>query len=300
MKKSTLARFMDAVLAKGKGATRTRIEHHRVFALFEKFAKAHRFPDVSPQTLTRKQLAQFVDAVRSEVSPRTLQNMLAHFRSALQGAGRGHVADSAEWSNQAFNATSHPADRIGKHRAVTDAELAAAQRQAASLGAAGRELVILSELQRSFGLRAQEAVQCAGSLATWKAALVDARPVLIATGTKGGRARTAVIPELLRDRAMRAVDAALALSQSNHGHLVAADSLRGALSRYGHACRAVGLQGEIGSHSMRYAWAHDRYREYRHEGLAHRDALSRLANDLGHGDGRARYVKMVYLRGYVE
>lgn len=212
MKPSIVAAFMNASLAQGKGATRTRIERHQTFVRFEQFAKAHRFHAVSPQTLTRKQVALFVDAVRPNVSARTLQNMLAHFRVALRGAGRGHVADSPEWSNKAFNATSDAGDRIGKHRAVTDAELAAAQRQAAALGAAGRELLVLSELQRSFGLRAQEAVQCAGSLATWKAALVDARPVLIATGTKGGRARTAVIPESLRDRAMRAVDAALALS----------------------------------------------------------------------------------------
>jgi len=183
---------------------------------------------------------------------------------------------------------------------VSDAELVDAQREAAALGAAGREAIVLSELQRSFGLRAQEAVQCAASLASWKAALNDGRPVLIATGTKGGRARTAVVPESLRDRGIQAVDAALALSESNQGHLVAAESLRGALSRYGHACRAAGLQGEIGSHSLRYAWAHDRFREYLREGLAHRDALSHLSRDLGHGDGRARYVKMVYLRGFAE
>ncbi len=300
MKLSMIAAFLNAALAQGKGSTRTRNERQQVFARFEKFCKAHRFHAVTPQTLTRKQLALFLDEVRPSVSARTLQNMLAHFRVALRGVGRSHVADSVEWSNQAFNATSHGGDRVGKHRAVSDAELAAAQRQAAALGAAGREAIVLSELQRTCGLRAQEAVQCAASLASWKAALEDGRPVLIAAGTKGGRARTAVIPESLRDRAMRAIDAALALSQSNQGHLVAADSLWGALSRYGHACRAVGLQGEIGSHSLRYAWAHDRFREYLREGLAHRVALSRLANDLGHGDGRARYVKMVYLRGFAE
>ena len=239
MKQSTLALFMNASLAQGKGATRTRNERQQTFSRFEEFAKMQRFHDLSPQTLTRKQLATFVDAVRPDVSPRTLQNMLAHFRVALRGAGRGHVADSPEWSNKAFNATSHAGDRIGKHRAVTDAELVAAQRQAAVLSAAGREVMVLTELQRSFGLRAQEAVQCATSLASWKSALADRRPVLIATGTKGGRARTAVIPESLRDRAMRAVDAALSLSQSNHGHLVAADTLKAAMDRYAHACRAV-------------------------------------------------------------
>ena len=60
------------------------------------------------------------------------------------------------------------------------------------------------------------------------------------------------------------------------------------------------LKGEIASHSLRYAWAQDRFREYLREGFERGDALVRLSRDLGHGDGRARYVKMVYLRGIVE
>lgn len=300
MKKSTLALFMDAALMRGKGATRTRIERQQTFARFAEFAKAHRFHDLSPQTLTRKQMAAFIDAVRPHVSPRTLQNMLAHFRVALRGVGRGHVADSPEWSNKAFNAASRAGDRTGKHRALTADELAAAQAKAVTLGAAGREVMVLTELQRSFGLRAQEAVQCAASLASWKVALADARPVLIASGTKGGRARTTVVPDSLRDRALVAVEAALALAQANHGHLVAADGLKAAMDRYAHGCRAVGLKGEIASHALRYAWAHDRFREYLRAGFERRDALARLSQDLGHGDGRARYVKMVYLRGFEE
>lgn len=300
MKKSIRAAFMDAALKQGKGSTRTRIERQQTFVRFEEFSKANRFHQVSPETLTRKQLMQFVDAVRPDVSQRTLQNLLAHFRVALRGVGRGHVADAPEWANKQFNAASHAGDRVGKHRAVSNAELGEAQRQATALGAAGREVVVLTELQRSFGLRAQEAVQCSGSLQGWKAALTDGRPVLIASGTKGGRARTAMIPESLRPRAIAAVDAALALSSANGGRVVAADGLKAAMDRYAHACRAVGLRGEIASHSLRYAWAHDRFREYLGAGYERRDALARLSQDLGHGDGRARYVKMVYLRGIEE
>jgi hypothetical protein len=32
------------------------------------------------------------------------------------------------------------------------------------------------------------------------------------------------------------------------------------------------------------------------EGIALREALARTSLDLGHGDGRGRWVKMVYLR----
>lgn len=96
MKLSMIAVFMNAALAQGKGATRTRIERQQTFSSFEKFCKVHRFHALTPQTLTRKQLAMFLDDVRPSVSARTLQNRLAHFRVALRGVGRGHVADSPE------------------------------------------------------------------------------------------------------------------------------------------------------------------------------------------------------------
>jgi hypothetical protein len=51
---------------------------------------------------------------------------------------------------------------------------------------------------------------------------------------------------------------------------------------------------------LRYAFAQEQYRNYRKAGFSNREALALLSKDLGHGDGRGRYVKSVYLRGMDE
>jgi hypothetical protein len=300
MKKSIRAAFMDAALSEGKKSTRTRVERHRLFARLEAFAKEHRFHQMTPQTMTLKQVKMFIDSTCETASPRAMQNIMSHIRTAVRGAGRAHVADSPEWGNKALNLESEPGDRTGQHRALSESELQAAYAKAATLGAPGRELVALAELQRSIGLRAQEAVQSAGSLAAWKAALEGGRPLLVSKGTKGGRARTTVIPEPLRERAQRAVDAALALSRENGGKLVPSTSLKGALDRYSHACVDVGLRGDASSHALRVSFAHDAYHAYIKQGYAEAAALSALSCDLGHGDGRGRYVKGIYCRELFE
>ncbi len=294
MKKSIRAAFMDAALAKGKRSTRTRVERQRVFARLEEFAQKNRFHQLTPQTITRKQVMMFLDSMRGDVSQRALQNVMSHIRAALRGAGREHVADAPEWGNKSFGLESEPGARTGKHRALSESELQAAYAKAASMGDHGRELRVLAELQRSLGLRMQEAVQSAGSLGAWKANLADGRPVLVSKGAKGGRARTTVIPDLLRERAQRAVDAALVLSRENGGKLLPSTSLKGALDRYSHACADVGLRGDASSHALRVTFAHDAYHAYIKQGYAEAAALSALSCDLGHGDGRGRYVKGIY------
>ena len=298
MQTSVLATWMQAALNQGKKSTRTREERHACFARLQAFAKERRFHDLAPASITRKQIGQYIAHLQQQgVSPRSLQNQLSHIRAAMRGAGMGSKADSAEWSNQALGIASEPGGRLGKHRAVAESELTAAQAHAQELGDRGVEFTVLSELQRSLGLRAQEAVQAAGSLAVWERCLAENRPITVSEGTKGGRTRTAVVPEGLRERALIAVRAAQELAQRHGGKLVDASSLKAARDRYRHACSACGLVGEIASHGLRYAWAQDRYRAYRREGFAPVDAVRRLSEDLGHGSGRGRYVRMVYLRG---
>ncbi|MDI5050258.1 DNA-binding protein, partial [Salmonella enterica subsp. enterica serovar Montevideo] len=47
-------------------------------------------------------------------------------------------------------------------------------------------------------------------------------------------------------------------------------------------------------HSLRYAWAQDTISHYLAQGFNRKEALAILAMDLGHGDGRGRYVAQVY------
>lgn len=64
---------------------------------------------------------------------------------------------------------------------------------------------------------------------------------------------------------------------------------RGALSE-------VGLSGNYTPHSLRYAWAQDAIRHYLAQGFSDKEALALTSMDLGHGDGRGRYVVQVYGR----
>ncbi|EFA4015927.1 DNA-binding protein, partial [Escherichia coli] len=47
-------------------------------------------------------------------------------------------------------------------------------------------------------------------------------------------------------------------------------------------------------HSLRYAWAQDAIRHYLAQGFSEKESLALTATDLGHGDGRGRWVKQVY------
>ncbi|EJN8733548.1 DNA-binding protein, partial [Salmonella enterica] len=47
---------------------------------------------------------------------------------------------------------------------------------------------------------------------------------------------------------------------------------------------------------LRYAWTQDAIRHYLEQGFSDREALALTAMDLGHGDGRGRYVVQVYGR----
>ena len=63
-----------------------------------------------------------------------------------------------------------------------------------------------------------------------------------------------------------------------------------------------GAAGNRGFHSRsrkhlvasRYQWAEEAMQQYREHGIGDREALQKVAMDLGHGDGRGRYMKQMY------
>ena len=81
------------------------------------------------------------------------------------------------------------------------------------------------------------------------------------------------------------------------GRLVAADGLKAALKRVSNACTRAGLVGEDSNHGIRRLFAHRQVVHYLQSGLSREQALARLSNDLGHGDGRGRWVENNYLLG---
>ncbi len=142
---------------------------------------------------------------------------------------------------------------------------------------------------------AQEAVQSAQSLRTWKQALDrgDTR-LTVVFGTKGGRHREAMILEAVAVR--KALDNALAVAEDRHGRLIDKPDLKSAMKYWHSQASRLGLTGAYSPYSLRYAWALDVIRNYLAQGFGEKEALAMTALDLGHGDGRGRYGAQVYGR----
>uniref|UniRef100_UPI0009ABBE7B integrase domain-containing protein n=1 Tax=Salmonella enterica TaxID=28901 RepID=UPI0009ABBE7B len=89
-------------------------------------------------------------------------------------------------------------------------------------------------------------------------------------------------------------DNALAIAESHHGRLIDKPDLKSAMDYWHNQAARMGLTGAYSPHSLRYAWAQDTISHYLAQGFNRKEALAILAMDLGHGDGRGRYVAQVY------
>lgn len=97
-----------------------------------------------------------------------------------------------------------------------------------------------------------------------------------------------------REAVRQAVKEALNIAGERDGHLIDKPDLKSAMDYWHNHLRDAGLTGEYSPHSLRYAWAQDAIRYYEEQGLSHKEALAATSTDLGHGDGRGRYIEQVY------
>ncbi|MGK4333560.1 integrase domain-containing protein [Lonsdalea quercina] len=224
------------------------------------------------------------------ITKRSLQNEMAAIRCLLKQAGRDRLAVSERLSNKSLGLSG--ASRNGTRQAITVEHyrqvLETARAKDAGMAAA-------LELSRLMGLRSQEAVQCAQSLGTWKQALEHGEARLtVVFGTKGGRPRETVILDTGAVR--KALENALAVAEQRNGRLIDRPDLKSAMKYWHGQASRIGLTGPYSPHSLRYAWAQDAIRHYLAQGFSEKEALALVAMDLGHGDGRGRYVAQVYGR----
>lgn len=222
---------------------------------------------------------------------RTLQNVMSHIRVLLREIGRNGLAGDRLITNEALGINN--ASRRGTNTRVSEAAdryiLAAAAASDDYIGAAVR-------LQRQLGLRAQEAVRSGPSLLMWEQQLLRGEPIHVVAGTKGGRPR--FTHAINRVAALEAVRFALnVLRGHRRPDLFPQPSQKQAVKRYENVWSTrlgpASLEGAT-SHSYRYAYAQDRMLQCLRDGMSKRDALAMVAMDLGHGDGRGRYIKSVY------
>ncbi|PQO87269.1 DNA-binding protein [Massilia phosphatilytica] len=284
---STTAKFMKAALVDKGAATLTKTRMQTTFKVLEAFGKQQRWGSVDPTSLTAKQLKGFVAArVKEGISARSIQNEMSHVRRALEGVGRTEFAQDV-CSNKELGVPS--GSRIGSGKVVDPEVLQGALERAPA------DTKALIELSRSLGLREREAIQSANSLREWGRALSQGQPIIVRDGTKGGRARSVVVAPVGLERAAGAVKAALVVLVQQK-QLVVSKSLKAAVEQHSDRLAKLGLKGENSCHSLRRAFAMDQYKHYLAAGCSQKVALSRTSNDLGHGDGRGRWVFNNYIR----
>ncbi|WP_176314797.1 integrase domain-containing protein [Burkholderia vietnamiensis] len=288
--RSIAAKFMAAALHKG-AATLTKQKMRTTFVAFAAHAKQARYGSVDPTTVTEKQLRHYVAArIAAEIGARTIQNEVSHLRRALRGVGRGAWADALTNAELGVPAGT----RIGTGRVVDEGTLALA------LARAAPDTRAWIQLERCLGLRREEMIESHKSLKQWEVALARGQSfITIREGTKGGRIRDTYLPAPYRERALAAVRAALE-AQAGHRYLVNAPTALAAKRQVSRRFSALGLEGENSGHALRRAFCRDQYEYYLSDGYSTKDALSMCSRDLGHGEGRGRWVWNNYLRATYE
>ncbi|HEK0788381.1 TPA: integrase domain-containing protein [Proteus mirabilis] len=224
------------------------------------------------------------------ISKRTLQNEMAGIRNILAVAGRTKLASPQheKLSNHALGLSN--ASRDGTKVAISEERYLSAiyHVEKQDVGVA-----MTMQLARCFGLRTEEAIQSAKSLKTWQRALIQGeKSVRVVFGTKGGRPRDTTIID--RDKMLYVVNQALNLASQSNGKLIDKPDLKSTIDRYRNVVRNAGLTGKYAPHSLRYAWAVNAMDYHKNNGMNDDEAKAMVSMDLGHGDGRGRYVERVY------
>ncbi|MDE1487593.1 integrase domain-containing protein [Xenorhabdus bovienii] len=226
----------------------------------------------------------------NHINHRTLQNEMSVLRAILAQAGKHKLANpaNARLSNQALGIADM--SRKGTKTALTPAAFREIFQQVEQKD---RSVAAVMQLAYVLGLRTKEAVEAYKSLATWKKVLENGHTsVRVVFGTKGGRPRQTVI----LDRA--ALQHAIAYAERERaergGKLIDKPTITQAINRYRYIVRSAGLSGNKAPHSMRYHFAQQSGAHYKAQGFSGREVLALVSMDLGHGDGRGRYIRQVY------
>lgn len=275
-------RFASAKLA---GAHLTRMARDRFCIFFSTFLHAAGFRHVRTIADIRMRHVRLflAERTRSCVSPRTVCNQTAHLRGLMRVGGNHQVLKDLSVPNKALGIP--PSSRQGTKFAMDEPEFTALLKRVRC-----SNLRAILCLERAIGLRAMEALRAGPCLLTWRAQITAGMKSLdVLYGTKGGRVRTTRMPD--PERALEAIENAISV-MGKYQRLAPTRTLKQAAFWYRNAMYRLGVQG----HRLRYTFACECVDTYLASGMLEKEAFARTAMDLGHGDGRGRWVKMVYYR----
>lgn len=288
-----LSKQLVTLARQGGGSFKTVSDRSKIASRFsERLATLNiQIRDVSH--IKTRHIENYIRSRQEEkISSRTLQNEMAAIRSVLLQGGRNVLANPAhdKLSNQALNISG--ASREGTKVAISHERL----NEVVSLVAQKDPGIAIGvQLARYIGLRAEETVQAAKSIKTWRKSLQDGNnTVRVVFGTKGGRPRDATIFQ--REKVISILNEAIRHIDENNGKLIDKPSLHQALDRYHNVLRESGMTGIHSPHSLRYAYSQDAVNYHLDNGMSRKEAEALVSMDLGHGDGRGAYVARVYNR----
>lgn len=277
----------------GQGSFKTIADRSRIAERFsERLAKLNiQIRDV--KHIKTVHIQKYIQSRQAEkMSNRTLQNEMAAVRTIMSVAGRYKLANPQHelLSNKALGISD--ASRNGTKKAISDDTL----RKVINYAMKKDEGVALAvQLARYIGLRTEETIQSAKSLKTWRQSLLSGNErVRVVFGTKGGRPRETTVFD--REKVLMLLNRAITYCDDNYGKLINKPALHTAIERYRNILRDAGMTGKNAPHSLRYAYAKDAVNFHVNNGMSRNEAEALVSMDLGHGDGRGRYIKQVYFK----
>lgn len=288
-----LSKQLVTLARQGGGSFKTVSDRSKIASRFsERLATLNiQIRDVSH--IKTKHIENYIRSRQDEnISSRTLQNEMAAIRSILSQGGRNVLANPSheKLSNQALNISG--ASREGTKVAISDERL---KEIILTVSEKDRGIAIGIQLARYIGLRAEETVQSAKSINTWRKSLqAGENNVRVVFGTKGGRPRDATVFQ--KEKVLSLLNEAARYVEENNGKLIDKPSLHQALDRYHNVLRESGMTGVHSPHSLRYAYSQDAVNYHLGNGMSRKEAEALVSMDLGHGDGRGAYVARVYNR----
>lgn len=290
-KRTEFVKELEQYAHGGGGSFKTRDSRVRKINQFGNWCWDNGFQLRSASSISIKHIQGFAESRSAAgISRRTIQNDLSAVRSVLRKIGKEHFADSNMISNKTLGLSG--ASRQGSKVAFPHSKF-----HALLSAAMGRDAGVAAciWLCRIFGLRAREAVMSPQSLPTWQRRLEQGeRSIQVILGTKGGRTREVRVTD--PESAKAVVNFCLGVMSANKGVLICRENLKKALDFFHNECRKLGLLGANSPHSLRYAYASELLEIFMLDGYSQKESLALVSLSLGHGDGRGRYVKSVYLR----
>lgn len=286
-----IKRELQQLARQAKGSFKTIHDREVIVKRFADYLQTNNIQIKQIEHIKTKHIEGYIQSRQTQnISKRTLQNEMSAIRKTLTQAGRDKLAYSERLSTQSLNI--HNASRQGAKMAITDEQFHEVVKTAIEKDQLG--IAASLQLSRYLGLRGEEAVQSIQSLKTWQKAINQGKETLtVVYGTKGGRSRQTRI--INREKVKQAVEYAISIANQQNGKLINKFSLRQAMTYWRNQTTRLGLIGKSSPHSLRYAYAQDGIQYYKEKGYSEKEAFAMVSMDLGHGDGRGRYVKKIYI-----